>query len=62
MFKDKRLQNKNIENNAGGVADPDAHTPNLDFDPIRRLREKMSLKMKMKMTKMMKLCKKMMMT
>ena len=54
MFKDKQLQNKNIENNARGVADPDAHTPNLDFDPIRRLREKMSLKMKIK-RRMMKL-------
>ena len=28
------------ENNAREAADPCAGTPNLDFDPIRRLREK----------------------
>ena len=35
--KDKQLQNKNIKINARASPDPDAHTPNLDFDPIRRL-------------------------
>ena len=39
-IKNKELQNKNIQNNARPSPDPDAGTPNLDFDPIRRLREK----------------------
>ena len=42
-IKDKKLQNKNMKNNLKEAADDLADTPNLDFYPIRRLREKKEL-------------------
>ena len=43
IMKDKQLHKIKIKNNWKEAADDHAHTSNLDFDPIRRLRDKRRL-------------------